>query len=116
MKKRGKLSENYLEKIPCPRNDLNWETNFDDGIVTLIIEHKGVFDRIAQKFFKRPEISHIKLDDIGSFVFREMSGERSIFELGEMVSAKFGEGAEPLYARLSMFFKILDENGLICWR
>ena len=116
LKKQGKTAENYLEKIPCPRKGLDWEVSADDGTVTLIIENRGIYNRIAQKFFKRPAVSHIQLDDIGSFVWKEMSNERSIFELGKMVSAQFGEDAEPLYERLAMFFKILERNGLVCWK
>ena len=115
IKKRGKNSENYLEKIPCPQKGLNWETDPDDGVVTLLIEHRGVFDRIAQKFFKRPKVSHVKLDELGSFVWTEMSEERTILKLGELVFEKFGKEAEPLYERLSMFFSILEKSGLIFW-
>ena len=115
IKKRGEESKNYLEKIPCPKKDLEWEINPEDGIVTLIIEHKGFFAAIAQRFFKRPKKSHIKLDELGSFVWKEMSEERNILALGELVLSKFGEDVQQLYERLSMFFKILEGNGLIFW-
>lgn len=116
MEKREKISENYLERIPCHQKDLVWESGTDGETVTLFIENKGFYNRLAQKVFGRPKVSHIKLDGIGSFVWKEITGEKTILELGEMVLARYGEAAEPLYARLSMFFNILDENGLIFWK
>ena len=116
MKEKGKLTENYLEKIPYPKAELKWEVDPDCSVVTLLIENKGFYNRLAQKIFKRPRVSYIKLDDIGSFAFEAMTGEKSIFDIGKMVEEEFGEKAQPLYARLAMFFKALDANKLIDWK
>lgn len=111
MKKKSK--ENYLEKIPVLPN-LKWTVG-EDGIVTLHKENNKFFDKIAQKFFKRPKISYIHLDEHGSFIWQIVDGEKNIIDLGKEVDAHFGEKAHPLYERLAKFFQILDSYGFIKW-
>ena len=113
--KKEKISENYLERIPNARDGLKWETA-EDGKVTLCIENKGLFNKIAQRLFKKPKISYVHLDENGSFVWQVMDGKRNIIEIGELVDEKFGEGAHPLYPRLAKFFKVLDSYGFIEWK
>ena len=111
MKKENK--ENYLEKIPVLPN-LKWTVD-EDGIVTLHKENNKFFDKVAQKFFKRPQTSYIHLDEHGSFIWQIVDGKKNIIELGKEVDAHFGEKASPLYERLAKFFQILDSYGFIKW-
>ncbi len=113
--KKEKISKNYLEKIPFPSESIQWETA-EDGKVTLLIENIGFFNKIAQKFFKKPKISYVHLDENGSFVWPLMDGERNMIEIGKLVDEKFGEEAQPLYERLAKFFQILDSYGFIEWK
>lgn len=112
MKKNNVISKNYLEGIPLRHPDLNWSKD-DDGLVTLEIENRGFFNRIAQKFFKRPKISYVHLDEMGSFVWPVMDGEADLIKIGELVKEHFGEKAEPLYERLAKYFQILESYGFI---
>ena len=111
MRKKEKISENYLERIPV-KADIRWTTD-DKGTVTLEIENKGVFNHIAQKLFKKPKISYIHLDKMGSFVWPLIDGEKSILELGEFVKEEFGDEANPLYERLAKYFQILSSYGFV---
>lgn len=115
MKQKEVISQNYLERIPIPKNDLQWETD-SDGKVTLIIKNTGFFNRVAQKCFKKPQISYVHLDENGSFVWKLMDGNRDIIKLGEMVDEHFGAAANPLYERLAKFFQILDSYGFVEWK
>ncbi len=112
MKKKEKISENYLEKIPARKSGLEWTADAE-GIVTLNIPNSGLFNEIAQKLFKKPPVTYVHLDEHGSFVWQIADGERNIISLGEDVKAKFGDAAEPLYPRLAKFFQILDSYGFI---
>ena len=114
-KKKNDLAENYLERIPRRAAHIAWNTDAD-GKVTLEIENKGVFNRIAQRFFKKPRISYIHLDEMGSFVWPCIDGEKSIIELGKIVDEHFGEAAQPLYGRLAKYFQILDSYGFVTWK
>ena len=113
--KKQKITGNYLEKIPVRSEHIGW-SQADDGRVTLDIENKGLFNRIAQKLFKKPRVSHIHLDSIGSFVWPLIDGERSIMAIGEIVEEGLGERAQPTYERLAKFFQILDSYGFIKWK
>lgn len=108
-------NENYLDKIPARSEGINW-TVAQDGAVTLEIENKGVFNKIAQKLFKKPKISYIHLDENGSFVWPLIDGEKDIFELSKEVKEHFGEKAEPLYPRLVKYFEILESYKFITFK
>lgn len=103
---KKKIKENYLEKIPV-RAEIEWETD-SDGNVTLHIENKGVMNKFAQVLFKKPKISYIHLDEMGSFIWPLIDGEKDILKIGESVKEHFGEKAEPLYERLSKYIQTLE--------
>ena len=73
------IQRNYLEKIPARPDHIGWDTG-EDGIVTLRIQNKGWANRIAQKFFGRPETSFVHLDEMGSFIWPLMDGKTNIIE------------------------------------
>ena len=79
------------------------------------IENTGVFNRIAQKLLHKPKVTHIHLDEIGSFVWPLLDGEKDIIALGKEVEEKFGEKANPLYERLAKYFQILDSYHFVEW-
>lgn len=115
MKKKVIIKENYLDRIPSRNSLINWSAD-NDGIVTLDIENTGWVNRIAQILFKRPRVSHIHLDKLGSFIWPIMDGCKTITEIGKLVDSKFGEEAHPLYERLAKYFQILDSYHFITWR
>lgn len=115
MKKKNIINQNYLENIPCKNPALDWDTD-KNGIVTLSIENKGIANKIAQKFFKKPKISYIHLDDMGSFVWPIIDGEKSITDIAQSVKEHFGDKAEPLYERLAKYFEILKSYGFVYFK
>lgn len=114
-KKKNIISKNYLEKIPVRPEAIGWNTD-EKGIVILEIENKGWANRIAQKLFKRPKISYVHLDEMGSFVWPLIDGEKDIIELGKLVEEHFGEKANPLYERLARYFQILESYRFVTFK
>ena len=108
---KNNKQQNLLEFIPIRKIE-NFSSDEKD-VITLEIENKGVFNRIAQKLFKKPKISYIHLDEMGSFVWPLIDGQKNITEIGTFVKEHFGEKAEPLYPRLAQYFKILESYGFI---
>ncbi len=106
-----KNSKNYLDFIPVydPRN--TWDEK--DGIVTINMIHKGIYDKIAQKFFHTPRVSHIDLDEYGSFLWLRIDGEKTIGQLALEMKEEFGQKAEPLYDRLTHYMQVLRNNNFI---
>ena len=110
MKQKNK--ENFLDKIPVIAEGLNFKTD-ENGIVTLEQVNKGITNKVFQILFKKPKISYIHLDELGSFVWSLIDGKKTVFDYGENVKEKFGDDAEPLYERLSQYFQILKNYGFI---
>ncbi len=106
--------DNYLDHIPL-RSDNKWETD-RDGNVTIFVENKGVFNKIAQALLKKPKVSQIHLEQFGSYIFPLIDGEKSIYEIGQLVGEHFGDAAEPLYPRITQYFKMLSDYGFIEYR
>lgn len=113
MKKR-KNRENFLDYTPKPNALYEWIEK-RDGHIEISVKNRGLCNRTAQLFFHKPKVSKIELDDFGSFVWKQMNGEKSIYEIGKEVRNRFGKTAEPLYTRLAKFVKILHENNFIVY-
>ncbi len=103
---------NYLDYVFKIKEGLIW--NIDDhNVVTVDMENTGFTNRIAQRFFKKPAISHITLEGMGSFIFTCIDGNRSVYDIGLLLRDKYHDEAEPLYERLSLYMKKLEEVGFI---
>ncbi len=113
-KKKIVIAANYLDRKPKRHPDINWKTS-TEGKVTLEIQNVGWANRIAQKLFRRPKVSFVHLDEMGSFVWPLMDGEQDITAIGQKVKENFGENAEPLYERLARYFQILDSYHFVQW-
>ena len=114
MKKTVK-NENFLEKIPVRREDIAYSCD-DNGIVTLEIENKGAFNRIAQKLFKKPKVSYVHLDEIGSYIWPLIDGEKNIIKIGKELQETLGDKVNPLYERLAKYFQILASYGFVSYK
>jgi len=110
-----KKSDNYLGRVPVHYQTVSWSSD-EKGNVTLYIVNKGFLKRLTQILMRKPKVTNIHLDEMGSFVWCMTDGERNIMEIGYLVKAHFGEGAEPLYERLAKYFQVLDSYGFIGWK
>ena len=113
--KKNKQNENYLDNITVRNPDLGWEAD-ENGIVTLSRENKGIANKIAQKLLRKPKVSYIHLDEIGSCVWKHTDGEKTIFEIADSVKQELGDKAEPLYERIAKYFSILVSYGFVSFK
>ena len=98
-KRIKKQKENYLDHVFCHAAAIEWDCN-EKGDVTLIVENKGFFNRIAQKLIQKPEKT-------------QFDGTRSVYEIAMEVKREFGQKADPLYDRLTAYMEMLRELGFI---
>lgn len=112
---KKQTSENYLERCPIRKEGLVWSRD-EKGLVTFEIPNTGIMNRIAQKLLKKPKVSYVHLEQIGSFVWPLLDGKKDIVALGAEVKEQFGEKAEPLYERLAKYFQILDSYHFVEWK
>lgn len=104
---------NYLDYIPVSSDKITFDVT--DGQVTVYKENKGIFNRAAQKLFKKPKVTQIHLDKLGSFVWTSMDGQRNIYDIAQLVKDEFGDDAEPLYDRIIQYFKSLSECSFVTY-
>ena len=71
------------------------------------------WNRLFQKLLKKPKISYIHLDEMGSFIWPMLDGEKTVLEIGKAVEIEFGDKANPLYERLVKYFEILKSYNFI---
>lgn len=108
---QNKQTDNYLNLKPLRNEKFSWSV--DNEQVTLEIENKGVWNRLFQKILKKPRISFVHLDEMGSFIWPLLDGEKTIMEIAKAVENRFGEKAKPLYERLIKYFQILESYNFI---
>ena len=65
-----------------------------------------------QSRMKHPFIS-IRLDVFGTWVWEKMDGNQTVFEIGESLSAEFGDAVEPVFERLGLFINLLARRRFI---
>ena len=106
-----KTKENYLDYVPVMNPQNTWDEK--DGKVTIHMVHRGFYDKLAQKFFHTPRVSHIDLDGYGSFLWKQIDGSKTVGALAEILRKEYGPQAEPLYDRLVKYMQILRNNRFI---
>lgn len=115
MAKQEKVKLNLLDCTPVREPDLKW-TEDENGIITLHRVHTTLTDRLAHAITKKPlRQSHIKLEEFGSFLWKNMDGRTVLRDLANKLKDEFGEKAEPLYPRLEKYVVMLKNNKLIFW-
>lgn len=55
----------------------------------------------------------LKLDELGSFCWLQMNGERTAGEIASLLRARFGSAAEPAEERLGTFIHMLQREELV---
>ena len=71
------------------------------------VTHRGIAAKVAQVAFNRPKVSQIHMDAFGSFIWKEINGEQSIYEIGQILEQTHEGASNQLYERLSAYFETL---------
>jgi len=99
------MSVNLLDLIPI--KIMKSQEN-DDGTITIFkpkFRNKFMVKYIMPKL-KSPDFK-VKLDEFGSFVWKQIDGARTVEEIGFELKDSFKENIEPVYERLSVYFQTL---------
>lgn len=114
--KQQKISKNYMDSIFVHKPTLQWHTTENESkkqIVVLDVENTGFFNKIAQKFFHRPKVSHISLDEYGSTLWQLLDGKNSVFDVVNLMKEKFPSETDKMLNRVISFFHTLQVNKFI---
>lgn len=112
MTKKKKISINYMEGIPVRSEDIPWRLK-EDSMVEIDIENKGFYHYIAQKFFKKPRISHISMDKYGSVVWQNIDGKNTVMDIVNIMERSFPKEKDRMLDRVVTYMAILQNNRFI---
>lgn len=110
--KKANTKKNYFDFVPKIANGLKWNTQ-EDGLVVIEKEHIGLFAYIAQRLFRKPRTTSIHLEKYGSYLWNYIDGNRTVLELAMLQKKHFGEEVEPVYSRIVMYFRMMENCGFI---
>ena len=102
---------NLLDLIP--QRVMKFEES-DDGLITIFkpkFKNKLVVKYIASRL-KSPNYK-VKLDQFGSFVWKQCDGNNTVEQIGNLLKNNFQEDIEPVYDRLAMFIQSLEQYKFI---
>lgn len=115
MAKKKKVSQNYMDSVPVRRDDRPWRVK-DDGMVEVDMENKGFYHTIAQKFFGKPRVSHIALDQYGSVVWQNIDGTHTVYDIVRIMEKEFPEERDRMLDRVVTYMAVLQNNSFIQMR
>ena len=111
-KKSMKIPANYMEYVPVRSGDRPWREK-EDGLVEVDMENKGFYHSIAQKFFKKPRVSHIALDKYGSVVWKNIDGSHTVHDIVRTMETAFPGEKERMLDRVVTYMATLQRSGFI---
>lgn len=113
MSKKNNKPENFMDYVP--RHNVNYPYDIDEKqIVTVHVKWRGPFHWIATHIFRKPDTSHIKLDETGSYIWKLIDGEKTVQEIYEQFERDFPDMEDSL-KRVVQFLKILRNNEFIVY-
>lgn len=110
--KKKKIPANFLEQVPIRDENHAWRLK-DDGMVEVDMEHKGFYHKIAQKFFKKPRVSHIALDKYGSVLWQSIDGKCTVADIVQVMEDTFPDETDRMLDRVVTFMVTLKNNRFI---
>ena len=96
-----------------PSRTYEWETDGNDGVIVLVPKFRNrllvswLLPRLRSQHFR------VKLDAFGSHVWLNCDGTKTVHEIGQSLKQRFGHTIEPVYDRLAVFIKRLQQERFI---
>lgn len=110
MKFRAKNKDNFMLYIPIKKHDTYEERK---GKVYLMFYHDKFIEKLFAKVLKKPMVTDIELDEIGSYVWNVMDDKRNVLEISDMLSTRFPNNSENMTNRLILFLRYLNRKDWI---
>ena len=127
-KKQVKKEDNFLLYIPMKKHK-EWEVR--GGNVYLIFHHNKLPEKILRIFSKkRPKVTDIKLDNLGTAVWNNCNGENTVYDIGkkllelpevkkqykDLTYEAYEDKCHPIYERLIMYLRYLTKKGWVSFK
>ena len=96
-----------------PSRNVEWETGDGEGVVLLVPKFRGpVLQKWLVPLLRQPAF-RIRLDEVGSFIWRRCDGITPVSVIAAQLSERFGPGVEPLYERIELFLSKMQRDEFI---
>jgi len=103
-KRQTTRKEEWLKLVPLA--DCGYETEAD-RVVLLIPRARNPILKFFVSFLNSKPFFRLKLDEVGSFVWKQIDGKRDIQEICYNLESEFAERVAPADERTVEFFKRL---------
>lgn len=110
LKQKTSAADNFMLYIPII-NHSNWIEKQNN--IYLIFEHDKPMERFAAWLVRKPTTTDLKLDDLGTKVWKLMNGSNSVYSIGQILLRDYGPDFEPVYERLVVYLRYLCKMGWI---
>lgn len=109
MRRRDKV--NLLELTPTQRT--LWETAENGNVVVLVPRFRNEFlVRWLMPYLRSPHM-RVKLDTLGSFVWKQCDGKTTVAAIAESMKAAFGGSTDSVHGRIRTFLLTLEKSDLV---
>lgn len=106
---------NFLELVPVRQGE--WEETNEGGVILLVPKfHHPWLRRFLLPLLTQKPCLRVRLDDMGSHLWRQCDGHRSVRQLAEDFSDRFHEPLEPLLDRMARFFRQLEREKILIFK
>ncbi len=109
-KNKEKPQENFLLYRPLRKIE-HWEVN--DEKVKLFFHHNKPVERFMRWLIKKPTVSDLELDEMGSLVWQQCDGTKTVYDIALAMVEKFNDTEANSIDRLIMFLRYLSRRGWI---
>jgi hypothetical protein len=96
-----------------PSRNVRWETAGNEGVILVIpkIRHPFAAHWILP-LLSKPDL-RLTLDEVGSFIWRQCDGSKTVMEIADQVTGKFGRDFDPEFGRIASFLRTLTREEYI---
>lgn len=114
-RKRDELEEiNLLEIVPVRTAD--WEERGDRVVVLRPTPDSHGMRRALDWFLYLMAVRKVRLDEIGSFIWRQLDGKQSVAEIAQVLGEQFGDRVKPAEERLGYLVRVFRREEFVGYR
>jgi len=108
-RKFKKTPKNYMDIVPAHNPSYKWHFQ-EDGIVVIDITDNAPFKLLL---FRRASVRHISLDQHGSKLWMAIDGQKTIYDILNIMLSEFPSEKSNMLDRVIIFMQILQNNQLV---
>jgi hypothetical protein len=111
LKRKDRKAINLLELTPAQR--VSWETAENGTVVVLVPKfHNELLVKWLMPRLRYPYV-RVKLDPLGSFVWKQCDGKTTVAAIADRMKAEFGESLQQVHDRIRTFLLMLEKSDLV---